>query len=693
MNASAPANHLAGETSPYLLQHAHNPVDWYPWGDEALDRARREDKLILLSIGYSACHWCHVMAHESFEDPVVGALMNELFVCIKVDREERPDLDKIYQLAHQLMSRRAGGWPLTAFITPGEHTPLFVGTYFPPTPRHGMPSFTDVMRRIAHYYREHPERIPEHHQAVLQALAQTEPAPGAGAGPDEQPLLAAARQVAEHYDAVHGGFGGAPKFPNPTMLEFCLRQAWRERGGGSPQGRLHDIAMHTLRAMADGGFNDQLGGGFYRYTVDARWAIPHFEKMLYDNAQLLPLYADAAVITGDDGFAGVVHRTARWVMDEMQSPDGGYYSSLDADSGGGEGGYYLWDCAALEQLLTPAEWQVTQALHGLQGTPNFEGRWHLVRGASLTAAAAGCGMTPEVARAAWDSARDKLLAARRERVRPGLDDKVLSSWNALMIRGMAHAGGVLGCAPYLDSAARALAFLRRTAWRDGALLATSRNGVARLGAYLDDYVLLADALLECLQWRWNAAELAWAMELAEALLARFHDHDHGGFYFTAADHERLLHRHKPATDDALPCGNGVALRVLAKLFHITGDAACGKAVDAGLRALWSGIARHPLAHGSLLCALQGYLVPGRTIILRGAPGELEKWRRAACDGYRPFDTCLAIPNDAAGLPGLLAERKPSPGADGAPVAYVCKGLQCEAPLTSLEGLERTLRAE
>ncbi len=676
-------NRLAGETSPYLLQHARNPVDWYPWCREALERARREDKLILLSVGYSACHWCHVMAHESFEDEKTGALMNRLFVCIKVDREERPDLDKVYQLAHQLMTRRPGGWPLTAFLTPHRHTPLLIGTYYPQTRRHGLPSFTEVMEAVERHYRENARAASEHHDALLRALVQTEPAPASPEwNPDERPLRAAAVEIARQHDSVHGGFGGAPKFPHPTAVEFCLRESAR---GGGDEG-LRAVAMHTLRAMAAGGFNDQLGGGFYRYTVDAAWNIPHFEKMLYDNAQLLPLYADAHRMSGDAEFAAAAHRTAQWVMEEMQDAGGGYYSSLDADSEGGEGKFYVWSAAQVKELLSADEWRAVRIRYGLGGAPNFEGKHHLYLHAPPAAVARELSADIDAAKKTLAGANKKLLAARAKRVRPALDDKILTSWNAMMIRGLARAGGVLGRGDYLDSAQRAADFLQRVLWSGGHLLATSRNGQARLNAYLDDYVLLADALVELVSRRWNADYLRWAMHLADIVLARFADAAGGGFYFTADDHEKLLHRHKPSTDDAVPSGNGIAARVFAVLARLTGEKKYGDAADSALKMLWPGLRRHPFAHCSALCALQEHLSPGKLIILRGAPPDMADWRRAVARISDPFALMLSIPADEKNLPGLLGECRPR----GAVTAYVCEGFQCGAPLGELPALVKIL---
>ncbi len=680
-------NRLVAETSPYLLQHAHNPVDWYPWGEEALARARREDQPILLSIGYSACHWCHVMERESFEDADVAALMNDGFVCIKVDREERPDLDKIYQLAHQMLTQRPGGWPLTLVLSPHDHAPIFAGTYFPREPRYGMPGFEDVLRRVAAHYHANKHRLEKHTAAVADAFRQIEPpAPAAGTRPDAEPLAQARRELEGQYDAEHGGFGAAPKFPHPTQIEFLLRHWARTAAAGEADARALEMATHTLRAMADGGIYDQLGGGFCRYSVDERWMIPHFEKMLYDNAQLLSLYSDAAKATGDADLARVAVETAEWVMRDMQSAEGGYYSSLDADSEGEEGKFYVWTLDEVRGPLSDAEADVVVARYGLDGRPNFEGKWHLNVHAPLAAVAARLELDAGQAEARLDAARDKLLAVRNARVWPGRDEKILTSWNAMMIKGMAHAGRFLGRADFVDSAARSLDFVRRTLWADGRLLATTRDGRSRLNAYLDDYVLLIDALLELSQARWRDGDLAFAVALADAVLAHFEDAERGGFFFTSDDHEPLLHRHKPTTDDAVPSGNGVAATVLLRLGHVLGEPRYLEAAERTLRALYAGLERYPSAHGSALVALEEYVAPTQTVVLRGDEAALAPWTTLCHSGYAPRRVTLSIADTAAGLPGTLAERRPGAAA----TAYVCEGFTCSPPITELEALRARL---
>ena len=676
-------NHLAGETSPYLLQHLHNPVDWHPWGPEALRLARELDRPILLSIGYSACHWCHVMAHECFEDEEVAGVMNELFVNIKVDREERPDLDRVYQAAHHLLNQRPGGWPLTVFLTPDDHIPFFCGTYFPKAPRHNLPGFVELMRRIHAFYRERQDDIRAQNASVAQALRQLAAPPPAEGEPQAQVLGLFRDQLAQQFDARFGGFGGAPKFPHPTSLERLLRHWARSRASGKTgDGALH-MVEDSLMQMARGGLYDQLGGGFFRYSVDERWEIPHFEKMLYDNAALLTLYADAHAATGQPLFARVARETASWVMREMQAPEGGYYSALDADSEGEEGRFYVWDRNEVRAILGEEDYPLAAARFGLEGPANFEGRWHLTARVSTSELADRFGLSREEAQARLARIRARLFEARAARVPPGLDDKVLTAWNALMIRGMARAARVLGEAFWGASAEAAFDFLRRTHWRNGRLLATSRDGKARLPAYLDDHAFLIDAALELLQLRWRSEDLDFALALADLMLEHFEDQENGGFFFTADDHERLIQRAKPVHDEALPAGNGVALRVLLRLGRLLGEPRYLEAAERGLRAFWGAMRQNPHACPSLLDALEEWLFPGETLILRGDPQAFAGW---ADRGYAPARMRFVIPADCGDLPPALADKK----AGSTPLAYLCRGTTCSAPADSAGALNRLL---
>lgn len=682
-------NRLAHETSPYLLQHAHNPVQWYPWGAEALAKARAEDKPILLSIGYSACHWCHVMEHESFEDEEVAKVMNELFVCIKVDREERPDLDKIYQTAHQLLTQRAGGWPLNMFLTPADHVPFFGGTYFPKSAKYGMPGFTDVLEHIAAMYRSKRDVIAEQNKSLCDWFSHSHPRSDTAAPIDRGSLDSAYRQLMEQFDSRFGGFGRAPKFPHSTSIEFLLRYWAKSALTDTPRNQAWDMAHATLKAMASGGLYDQVGGGFCRYSVDARWMIPHFEKMLYDNAQLLPLYADAWRASGNALYRRTAIETAEWTVREMQSPQGGYYSTLDADSEGHEGKFYVWTRDEIRSLVTPQEWEVMAVRFELDGQPNFEGQYHLHAYADTAAIAEKLECSEDDVLERLESARAKLFTAREPRIRPGRDEKILTSWNGLMIKAMARAGRVLDRTDFTASAERAFDFIRRELFRQGRLLATAKDGKAHLNAYLDDYVFMIDAGLELLQTRWRANDLDFILALTEVALAHFEDREAGAFYFTADDHEALLQRPKPTADEATPSGNGVAALVLLRLGHLLGETRYLDAAERLLQALGASIAQYPSAHASLLLAIEEFLDPPQIVVLRGEGETLNAWRRRSEQRYAPWRLTVGIPDAADALPGTLAARV----SKGPATAYVCTGHACQAPVTDFDELDALLAGQ
>ncbi len=660
------ANRLANQTSPYLQQHAANPVDWYPWGPEALERARREDKPILLSVGYSACHWCHVMAHESFEDPAVAAVMNRLFVNVKVDREERPDLDQIYQSAHQMLAQRPGGWPLTMFLSP-DGTPFFGGTYFPKAARFGLPGFPELCERIAAIWRDKQPDIARQNSEVQKALARTLPRRAARRPELSRDLLRAVLDnLRASFDPRFGGFGAAPKFPHPTDLELCLRKGET------------DIAHTTLKRMCEGGIYDQLGGGFSRYSVDAQWMIPHFEKMLYDNGPLLSLLADAWLVTGERLYARCAEETAGWIMREMQSPEGGYYSSLDADSEHEEGKFYVWSRDEAQAALTGEEYAVLSPHFGLDQPPNFENRhWHLHVARPVEPGKEGI----------LEKAKQKLFAVRAKRVRPGRDEKVLVSWNALAIRGMAHAGRVFGREPWIASARRALDFIRSRMWRDGRLLATSKDGHAHLAAYLDDYAYLMAALIELLQSEFSLQDLEFAGQLAEVLLAQFEDAEGGGFFFTARDHEALIHRPKPGYDNATPSGNAVAAWGLGRLAALTGEQRYATAAERTLELFYPMMRDSPAGYGAMTIALDEHLQPPGVLVLRGRPEALARWRAELAREFLPDTTVLAIADSMSGLPPALDKpARPEP-VNG----WLCRGVNCLLPISDLVDLRRTLK--
>jgi uncharacterized protein YyaL (SSP411 family) len=676
-------NHLIHETSPYLRQHAHDPVDWYPWGTAALERARKEGKPVHLSVGYNACHWCWVLHRESFEDAATARLLNEHFVNIKVDREERPDIDRIYQIAQQMLTQRGGGWPLTMFLTHDDQRPFFGGTYFPPQARHGLPAFKDVLLRVAEYYRDHAGELRKQNDALMAAFDELNPPPAASDTQlSDAPLKACRAQLARSFDKHNGGFGGAPKFPHPLTIERLLRDWRASTAAAEPDLQALYMAGLTLRRMAEGGINDQLGGGFCRYSVDEYWMIPHFEKMLYDNGALLATYAQAALASGDTFYADVAMQTAQWALREMQSPQGGFYSSLDADSEGHEGKFYAWSREEIAGALTADEFAVFAPYYGIDQPPNFEGRWHLRVCTTREAVAQTTGRSPDEVAALLKTASARLLAVRAQRVRPARDEKILTSWNALMIRGMAIAARALGRDDLATSATRALDFIRRELWRDGRLLATSMDGRAHLNAYLDDYVYLADAVLELQQVRFRSEELAFARQLLEAVLRHFPDDAAGGFYFTSDDHETLIQRPKSFSDDAIPAGNGIAALVMQRMGHLLGEPRYLAAAQATLRAAWPALVRHPQAHMSLLAALEEFLSPGEVVIIRGAPGEADAWSRELAKVFAPRRLVLAIPADATQLPPALADKAPRAGT----TAYLCRGQICSEPLESLGAL-------
>ena len=647
-------NRLAGETSPYLLQHKDNPVDWYPWGEEALERARSEDKPLLVSIGYSACHWCHVMERESFEDPDVAAAMNERFVCVKVDREERPDVDAIYMEACQSMTGH-GGWPLNAFITP-EQVPFYVGTYFPPDEDRGMASWPMVLDAVADAWENRREEIRESGERIAGRLTG-----GARLEPSADPIAPgvldeAVETLQTAYDPANGGFGGAPKFPPASALEFMLRRGERE------------IVTHTLSAMARGGIYDQLGGGFARYSVDAKWLVPHFEKMLYDNALLARTYLHAWQDGGDELFREVCCETLDWALREMRAPEGGFYSALDADSEGVEGKFYVWTLGELHDALG-ADADAAAAYFGVTESGNFEGKSILTRGAD----------PPEDI----ERIERTLLEVRAERVRPGLDDKRLTSWNALMISALAEAGATLERDQYLDAARECADFvLRDLRSPDGRLLRTYKNGEGRLNAYLEDHAFLLEALLTLYEASFEPRYFLEARSLADAMIERFADSERGGFYETSDDHEQLLARRKDLEDSPIPSGNAAAAYGLLRLAALSGEHDYERHAISVLRLLHPIAARHAQAFGHLLQALDFHLSPVREVALAGE--DVDEFTRVVRAKFRPH--LVLAGGNPEGVP-LLESRQP---VDGRAAAYVCERFTCKAPVTDPAELEALL---
>ena len=647
-------NRLAGETSPYLLQHQDNPVDWYPWGEDALRRAREEDKPLLVSIGYSACHWCHVMERESFEDPDTAALMNEHFVCVKVDREERPDVDAIYMEACQAMTGH-GGWPLNAFLTP-DQVPFYAGTYFPPEERHGMPSWRRVLEAVADAWRTRRDEIRTGGRRMIERLQG-----GALLAPSRQPLdprvlTEAVAELRRSYDAARGGFGGAPKFPPSSAIEFLLRRGDTEMTSG------------TLRAMASGGIYDQVGGGFARYSVDADWIVPHFEKMLYDNALLARAYLHGWLVTRDELFRRVCCETLDWALREMRAPEGGFYSALDADSEGEEGKFYVWTLEELREILGD-EADAAIAFFGATERGNFEGRNILLRR----------GEEP----ALLDEWRRRLYEARAKRVWPGLDDKRLTAWNALLLSALAEAGATLERADYLDAAGACADFLlTRMRDPDGRLLRTYKDGRARLNAYLEDHAYLVEALLTLYEATFDPRWFRAARELADVMIERFADEERGGFFETSSDHERLVARRKDLEDNPIPAGNSSAAYGLLRLAALTGEDEYNRRAVGVFRLLHEVAGRHPLAFGHLLQAMDFHFASVKEVALVGArTAELERAVRAR---FRPH--LVLAGGEPDGVP-LLEGRSP---VGGRAAAYVCERFACRAPVTEPEELERLL---
>ncbi|MFO7578946.1 MAG: thioredoxin domain-containing protein [Nitrosomonas halophila] len=674
-------NRLIAETSPYLLQHADNPVDWHPWDDVALNMAHVQDKPILLSIGYSACHWCHVMAQESFEDPAVAAIMNRHFVNIKVDREERPDLDQIYQNAHYMLNHRSGGWPLTMFLTP-EQKPFFGGTYFPKTARYGMPGFLELLPKVAAVYRDRKPDIAQQNAELLKLFAQSLPAKSASASLlSREPIEQAWRQLRHLFDATHGGFGDAPKFLHPLELQFCLRRAALEDN----EEALH-VVTHTLEKMATGGLYDQLGGGFYRYSTDRYWRIPHFEKMLYDNALLIQLYTEAWLVTGNPLFQCIVEETIAWALREMQpgtDQSHGYYSSLDADSEHAEGKYYLWSQQEIEAMLSPDEYAVMAPYYGLDRPPNFEDEyWHLEVAQPVPVVAMRNAIDAQTVQRQIAAARQKLLNRRNDRTRPGCDEKILTSWNALMIKGMARAGQVFERPDWVSSAMRAMDFIHANLWKNGRLLASHKAGKAHLNAYLDDYAFLLDGLLTLIQVEFRQSDLDFAIELAEVLLNQFEDPTAGGFFFTSQDHEALIHRPKTGHDDAIPTGNGIAAIALQRLGHLLNAPRYLASAERVLDVFSTTLTQHAHTHCSLLMALEEHLEPVPWVILRGDKTALQTWLPALIP-YSLTTLPIALPLELSGLPECL-RKQPSP--DGTVNAWVCTGRRCLPAIHELKEL-------
>lgn len=670
-------NRLANETSPYLLQHRDNPVDWYPWGPEALERARAQDRPILLSVGYSACHWCHVMEHESFEDEETARLMNDWFVPVKVDREERPDIDSIYMSAVQQMTGH-GGWPMTVFITP-DGEPFYGGTYYPKEPRYGMPSFQQVLAGVHDAWVNRRDAVGQSARALTDAVREnTDLRPPAGSV-DASVLDRAFQSLETRFDEGWGGLAGAPKFPQPLALEFILRY-WK-RTGNADALRFVEV---TLRRMASGGIYDHLGGGFARYSVDAHWLVPHFEKMLYDNALLVRVYLHAWQATGAPEYRAVAEDVLRWVINEMTSPEGGFYSALDADSEGEEGRFYLWTPAQVDEVLGAEDGAVVRAWWGVTEEGNFEGRTILHAWRSVEGAAQEAGVTPERLMETVSRARPLLYEARSHRVWPGLDDKVLTSWNAMMLHAFADAARATGEEMYRQIAVRSAEFLLGRLRVDGRLMRTYKEGgSARIPAFLEDHALLADALIALYEATFDARWLREARALADEVIARFWDEGEGVFHDTAADAEALVVRPRDLWDNATPSGTSAATLMLLRLGEMTGEEGYRAVAERVLGGMAEVAARAAAGFGNLLSAVDFHLSTPTGIAIVGTPGEAETdaLLAVAARAYLPNAvTALRRPEEDDGDGALIPLLRDRPMIGGRATAYVCERLACQMPV-------------
>ncbi len=705
---SAHPNRLIHETSPYLLQHAHNPVDWYPWGPEALARAAAEDKPILLSVGYSACHWCHVMAHESFEDFETATLMNELFVNVKVDREERPDIDAIYMEAVQAMTGR-GGWPMTVFLTP-DGRPFYGGTYYPATPRYGMPSFRQLLSAIADAWQQRRRELESAGDRLAEGLARSAALHPAETTLALQALDKAAVGMMRSLDPYRGGFGDAPKFPQPMNLDFLL-QSWRRTGDVMQL----KAVTYTLTKMARGGIYDQLGGGFHRYSTDAQWLVPHFEKMLYDNAQLARTYLHAWQVTGEAEFRQVVEETLDYVLREMTSPEGGFYSTQDADSEGVEGKFFVWTPAEVLAFLGPDDGPVFCAYFDVTARGNFQEGLHPGRASCTrrktwkTPPRSSKSPRSVLPRSSPTGARSSSRRATH-RVHPGRDDKLLAEWNGLMLHALAEAGAALGRADYIAAAEKAADFIlakmavshdpdgenaTRNTQHATRLYRTYKDGRGHLNAYLEDYAAVALGLIGLYQATFDLRWLQSAASLAETIVAQFHDPANGGFFQVSNDHEKLVVRRKDFIDSAVPSGNSLAAELFLRTAFLHGRDDYRGHAEGILRTMADGMAQQPLAFGRLLCALDFYLNPGQEIAIVGDPAatDTEALLAEVHRRYLPNSMlALAAPGDAAtpALVPLLADRGQI---GGRATAYVCRGFVCNLPVTGPEALGRQLDSD
>lgn len=677
------ANHLVSETSPYLKMHAENPVDWFPWGEEALEKARAENKPILLSIGYTACHWCHVMAHESFEDEATAQLMNKYFVNIKVDREERPDLDKIYQLSAQLLTRQVGGWPLTVFLMPNKQIPFFAGTYFPPIQRGNYPAFKEVLLYVHSIFEQNKEQLEQQNisfEGIIKELEEQSQVTSESV--NVAPVHEGLRLLRGTYDSVNGGFNGAPKFPMPTALQlFHLSQMSGDENSKK-------ILMHSLQKMSEGGIYDQIGNGFFRYTVDEKWQIPHFEKMLYDNAQLLTLFTEVYAHNQEENSSlkKVIRGTADWILREMQSKEGAFYSTLAADTEGKEGKFYVWTKEEVKDLLSDEEYEIIEILYGLNQYPNFQHTWHFRITTSLEDVSKQLKKTiPDISEKI-DSANTKIFNKREKRVSPERDEKIIVSWNGLTIKALALAGLYLDENKYIESADQAINFIFKNLWINNQLYSIYKDGLASKNANLDDYVFLIEGIFNFLQTKWSNEYFTFMQQLVAYVIEHFEDKETGGFYFTSKNHEKLIYRLKQYTDESLPSSNAVVTKLLSQIGYLLGDNAMLSTSERSLKNAFPHLQKYPDAYCSFLASLAFYFDPSQIIIVRGNKKELDLWKKIYRKYYHPNRWCFF--EELIDLPSPLNIKKPQ----GDIVAYFCKGSECKEPIKKIQDFENELRS-
>ena len=682
----AHSNRLIHETSPYLLQHAHNPVDWHPWGNEAFQKAKRENKPVLLSIGYSACHWCHVMERESFENEQIAALMNDLFISIKVDREERPDLDEIYMNAVQLLTGR-GGWPMTMFLTP-DGKPFYGGTYFPPEDRQGMPGFPKILLGVSQAYRERSADVEKSVGEILAALQRMSETHQSDKDFSPDIIAASCEKISRAYDSDNGGLGQAPKFPNAGVYELFLRNFYHSKNE-----RYLEMIVHTLTKMAQGGIYDHLGGGFHRYSVDAKWLVPHFEKMLYDNAQLLAIYAHAYAITGITLFKSVVEETAHYLLREMFQAGGGFYSTQDADSEGEEGKFFVWTPDEISRLLGTEAGEVFCRIYDVSDQGNFEEKNILHPILTIEQASKYFGKEKSVIETLVAEAKTKLFTEREKRIKPFRDEKIITAWNGLALSGLAAAIKISGEAALITAVTQTIEFIFDKMFRDGFLLHTYKDGQAKLLGYLDDYAFLAVGLLDIYETLLDRAFLDRALQLNEIMLREFWDEEEGGFFYTGKSQEQLISRAKPIFDASIPSGNAMATQLLLRLHHITGQNDYRGRAEKVLRSYYDVMENQPFGFAHMLCAVDQHLNPPKEIVVVGNIDD-PRTRDLLAEVHRIYlpNKVLQLVGAEQALEAISPLLRGKTQLNGQPTAYLCQNFTCSAPVTNPAELKSLLQS-